>query len=91
MSQLRISGGGHPEAKEGVLICELKSAKVIMNGCLRGLCTVLARVCVPGRYLYHLDKFAFKNKLRRGDHAGVDEFSGFPHFKDKLCMLIKLH
>ena len=31
MSQLRISGGGHPEA-EGVLICELKSAQIIMNG-----------------------------------------------------------
>ena len=45
-------------------------------------------VCVPGRYLYHLDKFAFKSKLRRGDHAGVDELSGSPHFKYKLLMMV---
>ena len=46
--------------------------------------------CVPARYLYHLDKFAFKSKLRRGDHAGVDELSGSPHFMDQLWMILKL-
>ena len=56
----------------------------------RNVLHLSAFVCVPGRYLYHLDKFAFKSKLRRGDHAGVDELSGSPYFKYKLWMILEL-